>query len=334
VTVEQGGGLAHNALAIGDAENDLALLTTAEVGVAARGAVPALADQADHCLSLPGGAGVAQYIHQILAQNGVVPTPRRHSVALGRNPEGRPVLLPASGINVAISGDPRTGKSWVAGLVAEHLIERGYRLCIIDPEGDYAALGQRPRVVLLGNDIPLPRPAVTSRLLTQKLSSVVVNLGALPLKEQTAYVEALLAELEICRAASGVPHWILIDEAHCFFHEDASAGHLKSRTGNFILVTYRPSLLAGGVYGYIQAHIVTGTMVEDERYFITSLLQARGPRTLLSREALGELDMPRAGLLIAGHAGARFQQPGICPRPARNLSRPSRAQVRRHPAAR
>jgi hydroxymethylpyrimidine pyrophosphatase-like HAD family hydrolase len=46
---------AHNTLAVGDAENDLALLHTAEVGIAVTNAVPSLREHADLVLAAPNG---------------------------------------------------------------------------------------------------------------------------------------------------------------------------------------------------------------------------------------------------------------------------------------
>ena len=153
----------RNLIAFGDAENDLPLLAMAEIGVAARGSVPALAAADDEQLTQPGSGGVAQYIRRVLAQGGVVPTPPRQRVILGNDATGRHAVLPGSGVNVMISGDPRAGKSWLGGLLAERLIERGYRLCVIDPEGDHLPLGQRPQIITLGHDLPLPAPISFSR---------------------------------------------------------------------------------------------------------------------------------------------------------------------------
>lgn len=44
------------------------------------------------------------------------------------------------------------------------------------------------------------------------------------------------------------------------------------------------------------AHLITYTVVEEERYFITSLLQARGPQDLIATDALRQLDSHYAGL--------------------------------------
>ena len=298
----------RNLVAFGDAENDIPMLLEAEVGVAARGAVPAITAVADDRVAQPGGAGVALYIRRLLEQASIIPTPVRRLVRLGKASAGVEVALPTSGVNVVISGDPRSGKSWIAGLVAEQLIEQGYRICIIDPEGDYAQMGQRSKIITLGHDLALPTPQATARLFSTESLSLILTLSSLTPQEQVDYVEQLLPALREERDSIGVPHWILIDEAHYFFHEPGTASkYLKNRTGNYLLVTYRPSLLENEVYNTIGAHIVTSTKVEEERYFVTKMLQARGPRELAAREALRSLEMPRAGLLLMDSSSPRWQ---------------------------
>lgn len=101
----------RNMIAFGDAENDWPVLEMAEVGIAARGAVPGVAAMADEKLSLPGSAGVAHYIEHVVACRGEIPTPARHTIEIGTEAGGEPVRLPSSGNNVMVSGDPRCGKS-------------------------------------------------------------------------------------------------------------------------------------------------------------------------------------------------------------------------------
>jgi hydroxymethylpyrimidine pyrophosphatase-like HAD family hydrolase len=297
----------HNAIAFGDAENDLALFALAEMSVAARGSVPAVAVQADDRLTQPGGAGVAQFIHHMLDQGGCLPTPPRHQMILGREDNGAPVLLPTSGTNVMVTGDPRSGKSWLAGLIAEHLLEQGYRLCVIDPEGDYLTFGEQPRAMVLGHELALPDPAAVPRLLAEQGISLILNLTSLSHLEQRRYVDFVLAELETCTAASGIPQWIFIDEAHYFFHEGEISPRSFGMTANFLFATYRPSLVSSPVFNAVSAHLITHTAVEEERYFITSLLQSRGPRDLAAGEALAALQLPRAALLVEDPEKPRWQ---------------------------
>jgi hydroxymethylpyrimidine pyrophosphatase-like HAD family hydrolase len=298
----------RNLIAFGDAENDIPMLTEAEIGVAARDSVPAVLALADDRVSQPGGAGVSSYIRSILNRRGVVPTPKRRAVLLGKTAEGFDVTLPNSGANVVISGDPRSGKSWIAGLLAEQLIDGGYQICIVDPEGDYAQMGQRPNVVTLGNDLALPSPVAAARFLAGGPLSIILTLSSLAPGEQLSYVEQLLAALQDGRDAMGIPHWVVIDEAHYFFQAQSPClKYLCSQTGNFCLVTYRPSLIADEAYGSIAAHILTSTKVEEERYFVTKILQAHSQLHIAAHSALEALELPRRGLLLTDSAQTGWQ---------------------------
>ena len=227
---------------------------------------------------------------------------------LGKTSEGSEVTLPNSGTNVVISGDPRSGKSWIAGLLAEQLIEQGYQICIVDPEGDYAQMGQRPKVVTLGHELALPSPINAAKFLSDEPLSIILTLSSLAPAEQLSYVEQLLAALESERDAMGIPHWLVIDEAHYFFQTQSPClKYLSSQTGNFCLVTYRPRLLAGEVYGAIGAHILTTTKVEEERYFVTKILQAHDHLNLAAHSALEALELPRAGLLLTNAPATQWR---------------------------
>ena len=57
---------------------------------------------------------------------------------------GHEFSLAVRGRNVLVTGDAKSGKSWVAGLLCEQLILHGYCVCVIDPEGDYSSLEGLP----------------------------------------------------------------------------------------------------------------------------------------------------------------------------------------------
>ena len=78
------------------------------------------------------------------------------------------MLLP-SGINKAM------GIRRAFGVLSEQLIEEGYQVCIIDPEGDYAQMRQRPKVVTFGHDLVLPSPGAAARLLSS-VAAVLTHL--------------------------------------------------------------------------------------------------------------------------------------------------------------
>jgi phosphoserine phosphatase len=298
----------RNLIAFGDAENDIPLLIGAEMGVAARGAVHSVEALADDFVSQPGGAGVSLYVRRILERGAIVPTPKRRAVSLGTTAHGAKVRVPVSGANVVISGDPRSGKSGIAGLLAEQLIEEGYRVCIVDPEGDYAQIGQRRKVLTFGYDLALPSPGAAAELLATEALSTVLSLSSLAPDEQQAYVGQLLTEIRQVRHRSGFPHWLVVDEAHYFFQTgSALLQDLASPTGSLCLVTYRPSLLANEVYERIGAHVVTSTNVEEERYFVTKLFQAHYHEGISAHDALAAVEPPRAGLLLTNSPDASWE---------------------------
>lgn len=101
---------------------------------------------------------------------------------------------------------------------------------------------------------------------------------------------------------------MVIDEAHYFFHAQSSClKYLSDRTGSFCLVTYRPSLVAPEVYGSIGAHILTTTKVEEERYFVTKILQAHNHVKIAAHDVLEALEPPRAGLLLTSSPETAWQ---------------------------
>ncbi len=105
---------AHNVLAVGDAENDHALLGAAEIGVAVEWGSAALKARADEVLPGAGPAALAGFIDKVSEQaaaGGTLPVRRaRRRVALGVDVgSGAPVSLAVTGRDVLICGDPRSG---------------------------------------------------------------------------------------------------------------------------------------------------------------------------------------------------------------------------------
>ncbi|GAB3888549.1 hypothetical protein GCM10029964_056410 [Kibdelosporangium lantanae] len=146
----------HSAVAVGDAENDHALLEAAELGVAVANAVDALAARADLVLTAPDGAGVARLLGDLVDGDLRSRSPRWR-LRLGTDEHGREVTVPAAQTTVLLTGEPGAGKSFLTGLVAEQLIGLGYATVVIDPEGDHAELG------MLHNTLWATAPACRDR---------------------------------------------------------------------------------------------------------------------------------------------------------------------------
>jgi hydroxymethylpyrimidine pyrophosphatase-like HAD family hydrolase len=247
----------HNAVAIGDAENDHELLRACEVGVAVGWGSEALKASADYVLPGSGPSAVAPYL-RALANRRRVPSPlhTRRRLRVGHADNGEVLELAVRGRNVLVAGDPKSGKSWVTGLLCEQLILHGYSLCVLDPEGDYVSLEALPGVVVLGGADPLPRPRDLLRAFRHADVSVVIDLSHAAHQTKVEYLRTVLPALATLRRHTGLPHRIVVDEAHYFLHGQ-SAGLLDLDLNGYTLVSYRASRLPASVLSASQAVIVT-----------------------------------------------------------------------------
>lgn len=285
----------HNALGIGDAENDHALLDACQVGVAVGWGSTALKEAADAVLEGGGPAAVAPYIRRAAAQARLPPvTTNRHRVVIGSQ-NGEPVSLPVRGRNVLVTGDSGSGKSWVTGLLTEQLILARYSVCVVDPEGDYASLDNLPGVVVLGHDQP-PSLRDVQRVLQYPDISVVVDLSVMPDDDRRGYVASLLKVLAAARREQGFPHRIVVDEAHYFLDYPGAADLLDLELAAYTLTTYRMSRLDARILAATEAVIVTRASDPAEVRALATLAGAEDDEARW-RATLAELAVDEAVLV-------------------------------------
>jgi hypothetical protein len=248
---------AHNTIAVGDAENDHELLGMCEIGAAVAWGSHALQRIADRVIPGYSPAAVAGFLRAAAARDRIEPPARpRRKLVLGCDASGESVALAVRGRNVLIAGDPRSGKSWVAGLLCEQLLVQQYCTCIIDPEGDYSDLERLPGVIVLGQDRP-PSPAEITRLLRHADTSLVFDLSGQSRQDKPGYTRGLLRLLTDLRRETGLPHRIVVDEAHYFLREPADAAMIEPDRGGHTLITYRLSGLDPAVLRSAECVIVT-----------------------------------------------------------------------------
>jgi hydroxymethylpyrimidine pyrophosphatase-like HAD family hydrolase len=265
---------AHNVIAIGDAENDHDLLATCEFGAAVVWGSRVLQEAADAIVPGNGPSAVAPYIRQ-MARDVRIPRERisRSRLTLGTREDGGVLALAIRNRNIVIAGETRSGKSWVNGLACEQLILQGYSVCIIDAEGDYRTLETLPGVVVLGGDDEPPDLPNLTRVLRQPQISVIVDLSHLPQRNKNEYMSTLLPMLATLRRTTGLPHRIVLDEAHHFLHGPNVRELLDLNLGAYTLVTYRFSELHSDLRAAIDGVILKRTTDSHEVNALAELIQ-------------------------------------------------------------
>ena len=246
----------HSAIAIGDAENDHSMLMACELGVAVANAVDTLKRHADVVTVNPDGGGVVEVLTGPLVTGEQRLHPARWQVRLGTDEHGHPVTIPSSQVNLLITGPSGSGKSHTAGMLAEQLISLGYSVLVIDPEGDFEQLGCRPGVVVTGGPHSVAHPDEIVTMLHHQGGSVVVDLSQRPRREIEELYRCLPPLIEANRAATGVPHWIVIDEAHGPLARHSAASRFVSPDHfGYLVVTYHPDELDAAVRDHIDIQI-------------------------------------------------------------------------------
>jgi len=305
----------HNALAIGDAENDHDLLASCELGVAVSWGSRRLQQAADEILEGSGPPAVAPFIRQF-AENLRLPPEKigQHRLSLGTAEDGHEITLAIRGLNTLIAGDPRSGKSWVAGLMCEQLILQGYSVCMIDPEGDYRTLESLPGVVVFGGEDPPPELPDLARVLRHPDMSVVIDLSHAAQSEKINYMKSLLPMLAAIRRNTGLPHRIVIDEAHYFLHESNVMELLDLDLGAYTLVTYRLADLHPDLRNAIECILVKRITAPHELETLARILQAKGSGTSITSH-FASLAMEEAVLLPGmGETGGQCVKFKLFPR--------------------
>jgi hydroxymethylpyrimidine pyrophosphatase-like HAD family hydrolase len=250
---------AHNAVGVGDAENDHAFLGMCECAVAVANALPAVQQRADFVTKATHGPGVTQLIEEMLTDDlaSREPSLRRHHILLGHTYQDEPVQFSPYGVNALIVGTSGGGKSTVAGGLVERLRQQEYSFCIIDPEGDYDTVES---AVVLGSAENPPEIEECEQLLCKPGQNAVINLIGVKLADRPWFFMTLFARIRDLRARTGRPHWLIVDEAH---HVMPSKWHpteiaLPEQLEGVLLVSVTPSLLAKPLLHAVDTIIMVG----------------------------------------------------------------------------
>jgi len=298
---------AHNAIGVGDAENDHAFLRLAGFAVAVGNAIPSLIAEADLVTRAANGAGVREFVDSWLLAGQEPFRPR--SIAVGVEDDGTPVTLPVRGPNLLVTGASGSGKSTLAGVFVERLVHDKYVVCLLDPEGDYRPLAEQEGIVVLASEpgTEANRAEEIGRLLRHRSTSVAIDLSSLDRSERVRAAARFLHAVQRLRAETGAPHWVLIDEAHHLFPRGGSVAEamFDFEWRGVCLITSDPEEVAPSV------------LAVAERVLATSIAAVTERLPLLPRDVVpgGELEADEALDITRGGGGPpRVRRFRVAPR--------------------
>jgi hypothetical protein len=144
---------------------------------------------------------------------------------------------------------------------------------------------------------------------------VVIDLSHQPHEEKMQYIRSVLPALKVMRRRTGLPHRILLDEAHYFLH-DAEAQHLLDLDLNgYTVVTYCASRLPKELLAASEVMIVTCESNPVEAEALRQCCAKCGAIDPARWAAIGRLKVGQAvALPITEEAGGDLQMFTIGPR--------------------
>jgi hydroxymethylpyrimidine pyrophosphatase-like HAD family hydrolase len=281
----------RNVVAIGDAENDHALLREAEYGVAVANAIPTLREEADRASAHEAGDAVVELIEDLIAHDLAKTPPRtpRRRLLLGTRADGREVHLPPAWFNVLVAGSSGSGESALAIGLLERAAAAGYQSCVIDPEGDCETFAE---AIVFGTAERAPGIDEVITALGKPETNVIVNLAGLRLEDRPTFFLGLMPRLLALRAQTGRPHWILVDEAHSLIPREWKPADavLTRELHGMLYVTVHPESVAPSVLRTVDMVAALGeapaATIERFAAAIGARAPAAGPSAVAPGEAL------------------------------------------------
>jgi HAD superfamily hydrolase (TIGR01484 family) len=271
---------AHNTVAVGDAENDHALLSLCECSAAVANALPAVKEKVDIVLARDHGAGVRELIGRILADDLAQHAARlqRHDILLGKDRRGIDVGLSPYGVSALLVGTSGGGKSTVAAGLIERLRAKGYSFVVIDPEGDYDAIDG---AAVLGGPERAPSVDECMQMLSQPGENAVINLLGIKVGDRPAFFMSLFGRLRDLRAKTGRPHWLIVDEAHHVMPADwqPTDFSLPQRLDGVMMVSVNPGAVASVAVRLVDTLIVKGDKPREMLREFAAVTSAEPPES-------------------------------------------------------
>jgi hydroxymethylpyrimidine pyrophosphatase-like HAD family hydrolase len=233
---------ARNLVAVGDAENDIALFELAEHAVAVANASASLKSAADRVTRAGYAEGVLEVARELLDAD-LVGAQTRRRIVIGTGEGQQQVWLPSLPCSILLAGPPASGKAALCNTIVSQLLAYQYQCCIV---GCYSMREEREHFAgfaVCGDEQSPPRHADFVACLERPTQSVVVNVASLHGSARTACVERILEHCAAMQSGVGRPHAIVIDEAESLLGPASIAWSAGLNAASRIYLTARPERL-------------------------------------------------------------------------------------------
>lgn len=278
----------HEAVGIGDAENDHALLGFCACGVAVANALPALKNRAEWVTAGDHGKGVIELIDKILADdlNCLAGRLKRHDLPIGHEADGAEATLPGYGVQVLIAGNA-ADRIVIANQLVDGFLAHHFQFCWIDPTGQFQP---RNGAVTLGNSQRVPTVDEVIQSLISPAQNVGVNLLGLSRAQRAAFLLALLPRLCELHHNKSRPHWLVLDEADQLLIEGNKAeGSIVAGFSGIVTMTGSPRQLPRDVLNCLEWRLCTGPTPRESIMAICAVSGEDVPESAVNELDSGEV---------------------------------------------
>jgi HAD superfamily hydrolase (TIGR01484 family) len=312
---------ASNVVGAGDAENDLAFLSACGCSAAVANALTSVKEGCDLVLTKDHGEGIVELIDRMLREDAMLVAPSRRGIPLSAGIIGTPIWLTPQD-SLLIVGGSGSGKSRFVTLLVERMVDRGFGVCVLDPEGEYENL---QGTVATGDELQAGSIVEAVRLIGCGMN-VVFGTVTISLDARRRLFERLVPRVFALRRARGRPHWLVVDEAHHYLPNSCTTmGRvLTKEPEGLVLATIDPTWLPAKVIAAMDYIVAFGSTAAEllskcpgTALHSPSSVQSLGPDQALlwSRASPGEvrvipIDAPRHrherhhGKYAVGNVGA------------------------------
>jgi hydroxymethylpyrimidine pyrophosphatase-like HAD family hydrolase len=269
----------HNAVGLGDAQNDEAFLQSCERSVAVANAVPAVKELADFVTEGPAGEGIVEICRQLQSDDlrSIETRSTRNRILLGRSGSTGSAWVTPQRDRILIAGPSGSGKSRaILGLV-ERLVDEDYQIVLVDPEGDYSGC---TGMLSLGDGATVPTASEIGQALDFPSASVLARLVGLPMNYRPAFLDSIVTRLDPLQATVGRPHCVMLDEAHHMLPDvPATAAHpfVAHPPDGFILATVYPSDIHPAALALVDTVLALGPNPDETLASFCRAIGAQSP---------------------------------------------------------